>query len=332
MKKQLYKNYLILSLIVLTILGFSFYTFSSLNKNTKSDLGFQAVWAQEGETIKFTWAASNNEDVSSYKLYHGIHSGQYGENIETEGSNNFLILDVSDFSDIKHYFAVSALDESGNESNKSTELVIDLDIDINNPNVDTCGNGIVETDREEICDSNGRLCETDAGYLGEKYCNDDCSDYLATCVALQNCGDNIINGDEECEGTSTDIACSDGIYSGTATCSSCQISDCNIGSQTCGNDIIEGGEQCGDNDKFSENCLWNNTYPGTKSCDTNTCLWESECVKTPVCPDGFKDINEECDGSDFGNNSNSCSDWGSYSGGVVECNNSCQVDYSNCMN
>jgi hypothetical protein len=332
MKKKLLKNYLVLSLLVLGILAFSFYTFSNSKNSDIKDLGLQAVWAQNGDAIRFTWADNSGDDVASYKLYHGTSSGQYGESLESEGSNPFLILDVSSFSEIQHYFAVSAVDEAGNESSKSTELVIDLSIDASNPEADTCGNGIIETDREEICDSNSRLCETDSGYLGEKYCNSDCSDYLSTCVALESCGDDIINGNEECEGTSTDIACSDGIYSGTAICSGCQISTCNIGSQSCGNGVLEGGEQCADNGEYSENCLWNNIYPGTRSCVLSTCLWENECVKTPVCPDGFKDPNEQCDINDFGDNSNSCSDWGSYSAGVVVCDNSCQVDYSNCVN
>lgn len=182
MRKKIYKNYLILSLVVLSILAISFYTFYNSRNNTSNDLGFQAVWAQEAKEIKFTWADNSDKDVSSYKLYHGTSSGQYGESLETEGSNNFLVLDVSSFNEDKHYFAVSALDKAGNESNKSTELVIDLSINVSDPNIDTCGNGIVETDRGEICDSNSRLCETDAGYLGEKYCNSDCSSYLSTCV------------------------------------------------------------------------------------------------------------------------------------------------------
>jgi hypothetical protein len=332
MKKRIYKNYLILSLAILIVFAISFFAFSNLKNDDNSDLGFQAVWAQGGDAVKFSWADNSSGDVSLYKLYHGKSSGQYGESLETEGSNNFLVLDISGFSEDKHYFAVSAVDKAGNESNKSTELTIDLGIDVSDPDVDTCGNGIVETDRGEICDSSGRLCETASGYLGEKYCNNDCSDYFSTCVALENCGDDIINGNEECEGTNTDIACTEGIYSGTATCVGCQISSCNIGSQACGNGIIEGGEQCADNGKYSEDCLWNNTYPGTKSCNTNTCLWEPSCVKTPVCPDGFKDTNEQCDGSDFGSKTNSCSDWGSYSAGIVVCNNSCEVDYSSCVN
>jgi hypothetical protein len=328
MKKKLYKNYFIFSLAFLSIIAVVFFAVSNFRNSTNNNLGLQAVWAQEGDTIRFTWADNSSGDVASYKLYHGKNSGQYGESLESEGSNNFLVLDVSSFSEDQHYFAVSAVDEAGNESTKSTELTIDLSIDISDPDVDTCGNGIVETDRGEICDSNGRLCETPSAYLGEKYCNNDCSDYLSTCVALESCGDDIINGNEECEGTNTDIACSDGIYSGTATCSSCQIGSCNIGAQACGN----GGEQCNDNDEYSKNCLSNNIYPGTKSCYLSTCLWVSECFKTSVCPDGFKDPSEQCDINDFGDNSNSCSDWGSYSAGVVVCNNSCQVDYSNCVN
>ena len=380
-------------------------------------ISVQAVLAS-GNTIEFIWA-DNNDDTKYYRLHHGVNSGQYGEAIETIDDSSSILVNITSFGLVNHYFAVSAVDHSGNESTKSTELVIDLD-----PYADVCGNGIVDVSgvayvnfvtkdpvtggwdtasavidpnyhqqlsvfkvaviddgnqaqlfndnnligvasfsnstvifddyftltvsgsnydessawivevqpetEDEICDSNTRLCAGIGNYQGEEMCNSACDDWSGICIPLEYCGDGAVNGNEDCEGSATNVACTNGIYYGTAGCNSCQLSGCNIGAQACGNSILEGGEQCRDNAQYTKSCLWNNVYVGSRGCDNASCLWDTDCVKDEVCQDGYKDVGEDCDMNDFGTISTSCSEWGSYSSGLVECTSNCTANLSNC--
>jgi len=286
-------------------------------------ISLQAVLAS-GDTIEFTWA-DNNDDTKYYRLHHGVNSGQYGETIETIDDSNAILVNIVSFGLVNHYFAVSAVDYSGNESTKSTELIINLD-----PDTDICGNGIVEPSEDETCDSDTRLCVGIGNYQGEEMCNSTCDDWSGICIPLEYCGDGIVNGDEDCEGSATNVVCTNGIYYGTAGCNSCQLSGCNIGAQACGNSILEGGEQCRDNAQYTKDCLWNNVYVGSRACDNASCLWYADCVKNEVCQDGYKDAGEVCDMNDFGTTSIACSEWGNYSSGLVECTSSCTANLSNC--
>ena len=74
--------------------------------------------------ITFSWAA-NTDDTLFYRLYWGVNSGQYGESLDSAQATSNLVLATNRFSGVE-YFAVSALDASGNESAKSNELMIDF--------------------------------------------------------------------------------------------------------------------------------------------------------------------------------------------------------------
>lgn len=85
-------------------------------------LGFTGVIATDSR-LQFAWLA-NNDDTRFYRLYHGIVSGQYGESFDSDDYATTLDLDSRQFSSGIHYFALSALDDAGNESLKSTEISI----------------------------------------------------------------------------------------------------------------------------------------------------------------------------------------------------------------
>jgi len=76
-------------------------------------------------SLKFSWAA-NIDDTSFYRLYHGIFSGKYGESFDSKKGTTTLVLPVNNFnfSADGNYFALSAVDASGNESIKSNEVGI----------------------------------------------------------------------------------------------------------------------------------------------------------------------------------------------------------------
>jgi hypothetical protein len=79
------------------------------------------------QRFRFTWQA-NNDDTLFYRLYHGIIPGQYGQSFDSDNNATSLELDLRQFSAGTHYFALSALDASGNESVKSvpTSLVLSM--------------------------------------------------------------------------------------------------------------------------------------------------------------------------------------------------------------
>lgn len=73
------------------------------------------------QRFRFTWQA-NSDDTLFYRLYHGINSGQYGQSFDSDTQVTSLELDSRQFSAGTHYFALSALDASGNESIKSIPI------------------------------------------------------------------------------------------------------------------------------------------------------------------------------------------------------------------
>ena len=75
----------------------------------------------DGSYIRFIWIASSGA-ANTYRLYRGIESGKYGESFDSEVGASSLSIDVDKFSSNLNFFAISAVDSSGNESIKSSEL------------------------------------------------------------------------------------------------------------------------------------------------------------------------------------------------------------------
>lgn len=74
-----------------------------------------------GQRLRFTWQA-NTDDTLFYRLYHGVASGQYGESFDSDNAATALDLDIRQFNPGVHYFALSAVDASNNESIKSAPI------------------------------------------------------------------------------------------------------------------------------------------------------------------------------------------------------------------
>ncbi len=82
-------------------------------------IGLQAII--DNSLLKFSWATSTSDTVS-YRLYHGILSGKYGESFNSIATATSLTFPFSQFPIGNNYFALSAFDSSSNESAKSSEL------------------------------------------------------------------------------------------------------------------------------------------------------------------------------------------------------------------
>lgn len=93
-------------------------------------LGFSGaqVARAEGGTppVTLSWEASTDEDVAGYKVYSGTRPGEHGKLLA------ILARDVTTYKvtelqpNTTYYFAVTAIDQSGNESSFSAEVSVSI--------------------------------------------------------------------------------------------------------------------------------------------------------------------------------------------------------------
>ncbi len=69
------------------------------------------------------WTASSNASIAGYRVYYGVASGAYlqpkGSGIAAGRADAFVVTGLA--ADTRHYFAVTAFDAQGNESDYSAE-------------------------------------------------------------------------------------------------------------------------------------------------------------------------------------------------------------------
>ncbi len=196
---------------------------------------------------------------------------------------------------------------------------------------ETCGNGVV--DDPEQCDGtnlNGVTCAELDGFAGGILsCGPDCRFDTSGCQPEAVCGDGLVHGNEQCDGTNLlgSTCISIGFASGVLTCGAdCRFNtrDCTGTSGTCGNGRVEAGEECDDgNQSDRDGC--------DAQCRVETgfeCSGEpSTCA--PVCGDHAIAGNEVCDGPTLGGLS--CQLLG-YHGGSLVCHSDCMgFDETDCM-
>ncbi|MBU1219593.1 hypothetical protein KKF34_17745 [Myxococcota bacterium] len=145
-----------------------------------------------------------------------------------------------------------------------------------------------------------------------------------------SCGDNVINGSEECEGNDLDgeDCISLGFYGGSLSCSSDCTFNTSLCTGTCGDSIINGSEECDGVDIANHTCADEGFNAGIVTCNTDCTFDISDCHGEAVCGDGILQSGEECDEVDFGDST--CLTLGFY-GGVLGCNNDCTLNISDCQ-
>lgn len=76
-----------------------------------------------GAVLQLSWNANLEADVVGYKLYHGTNPGRYDAPILVQNGTTYQYATSVPG---PHYFAVSAVDSSQNESPKSQEVVVNV--------------------------------------------------------------------------------------------------------------------------------------------------------------------------------------------------------------
>ncbi len=179
--------------------------------------------------------------------------------------------------------------------------------------IPVCGDGFIDTDSGEVCDDGdtesgdgcNSLCAIEDGWV--------CSGVPSVCmvISVPFCGDGTVEGIETCDPPED--------------CVPAYGSSCNYCNPICQISTEQGGF-CGDNEvEGPETCDDGNTIPGD-GCD------ESCHVESPasLCPNGFIDLGEECDGSSFPVGADSCLDHG-MNGGVLGCTPDCHFNLAACL-
>ena len=192
-----------------------------------------------------------------------------------------------------------------------------------------CGDGVIEGN--EACDGDnlgGETCESQGFEGGTLLCATDCSGFdTSGCTGVEaECGNDIIEGDEACDGS--DLAgetCESMGYDGgtllcMADCSGFYTGDCTSLPQ-CGNNTVEEGEVCDGTDLGGQTCVGLGFDGGDLSCRADCSGFDtSKCTSSAVCGDNTAEGGEVCDGTDL--KGETCEGLG-YDGGTLSCRGDC---------
>jgi hypothetical protein len=83
------------------------------------------LWAHSAD-ITFEWDANTESDLKGYRLYAGGETGTYDPDL-TIDVGNVTTYTATGFSDGDWFFAATAYDEDGNESDYSNEVALTID-------------------------------------------------------------------------------------------------------------------------------------------------------------------------------------------------------------
>ena len=200
-----------------------------------------------------------------------------------------------------------------------------------------CGDNVAEGG--EFCDGTdlqGLTCANFGFTGGTLACRFDCSFVnTSSCTGGPECGDNVAEGGEFCDGTDLQgLSCADlGFTGGTLAClSDCSYfdtSNCTFEPAVCGDNVAEGGEFCDGTDLQGLSCADLGFTGGTLACLSDCSYFDtSNCEGEVFCGNNVVEFGEFCDGTDL--QGLSCADLG-FTGGTLACLSDCSYfDTSNC--
>ena len=142
--------------------------------------------------------------------------------------------------------------------------------------IPSCGDGFLDTGEEcDLGDGNADSCTPSYG-SSCSYCSSECTNESLT---GPYCGDLIVNGDEECDGSAPDH------YTCSQECSLEYV-------PYCGDLIVNGDDECDLGGLNGDVCV--PSYGSTCSYCSGDC--ENVTLRGPWCGDNILNGNEECDG------------------------------------
>ena len=183
------------------------------------------------------------------------------------------------------------------------------------------------------------VCGSGSYGAGESVCSDACDGGLIPGCPV--CGDETINGMEECDGAALggETCARAGYDGGTLGCTPSCLLDTSGCTTICGNGIRRGDEECDVAVQGDHTCLTLGYDGGILGCggdcrfDVTGCccsVGTPECPVCPVCGNGVREAPQEiCDGADLGGETCMSRGWAS---GTLACTPDCTwFDFSGCI-
>ncbi|HWB80055.1 MAG TPA: hypothetical protein VG755_34055 [Nannocystaceae bacterium] len=197
------------------------------------------------------------------------------------------------------------------------------------PTGPVCGDGVMEG--TENCDGDDFGEATDCASVnlgtGDLSCTVSCELNVDGCTGMEECGNDLIEGNEQCEGLDLvgETCESLGFVAGALACD--RMCNYDVGEcESCGNGYVDLDDNCDGSDFNGQTCATFGHAGGMLACD-NQC--DFDITGCNDCGDGNVDAGEQCDGADFG--AHTCATEGfSPSEGDLGCNADCTLDTSDC--
>ena len=195
----------------------------------------------DAASLQLAWNANGEEDLSGYRLYYGRSPRSYGSSVDVGDCTTYELAHLDQ--GVTYYIAVSALDTSHNESEKSNETSgVARGPELCTDGIDNDGNGYA--DCEDPACSN-QTCNDNSACTA----NDHCENFLCQGTPI-HCEDGNICTDDSCNPLSgcmydyNTAPCDDGLFcNGSDTCNAgscflhagdpCQERHCNEEENIC---------------------------------------------------------------------------------------------------
>ncbi|MEJ2629158.1 MAG: fibronectin type III domain-containing protein, partial [bacterium] len=97
---------------------------SGLNVPVYSETDIHLQWDATTGSVIVSWTANSEPDLAGYKVYYGMESKNYSQFVNAGNTTIYSIGTLT--AGQTYYFAVTAYDESGNESDWSTEVSFEV--------------------------------------------------------------------------------------------------------------------------------------------------------------------------------------------------------------
>ncbi len=145
-----------------------------------------------GAEVSLAWDANNEPDLAGYNIYYGTASANYSHRIDVGNVTEYTVVDLDDGG--TYYFAATAYDQDGNESDHSKELVhiCSGGKPIPPPLADSDGDGVPDDQDDFPLDPN-ETTDTDGDGLGNNADPDDDNDGMPDAWETQHGLDPLID-------------------------------------------------------------------------------------------------------------------------------------------